>query len=448
LGQSFYHEETKDTKKCASIGFLSLLRALRFFVVCTSLACLDLALLVLLLVFTFFPSYSQEKKEPLGASLKRLKWDPAKQAAVEKDANPQKSPKGKAEGDVLRVETVLAVFDLLVLDQNRRPVEGLKKEDFIVTEEGAPQEIGTFAYGQDTKARSIVLILDYSGSQLPFLDNSLSAARNLIEQIRPMDEMAIVTDDIRLLIDFTSDKKALQNALDRFRQRVDVFQTLGKSQQYSSLFSVLREMVTTKERPIVLFQTDGDELNQLQSDEYLPPAQRMGKDRPYSFSDITRQALRVQATIYTVIPGLQVAGLPLERQLSRAKILHKQNVDARMDLLFQDPLVDANGQQVLIEAPVPPAQREFYQQIAERLALQQNAMRAAARLTGGASFFLERPAQAAGIYARILADINQRYVLGYYPAQAPQSGSLRAAKVEIRNHPEYTVRGRTSYYGR
>lgn len=408
----------------------------------------SLCWLMFLLVFAFLPSYSQEKKEPLGSSLKRLKWDPAKRAAVEKEADAKKAAKEKGNADVLRVETVLAVFDLLVLDQNRRPVEGLKKEDFIVTEEGAPQEIGTFAYGQDAKARSIVLLLDYSGSQLPFLDNSLSAARNLIEQLRPVDEMAIVTDDVRLLIDFTSDKKALQHALDRFRQRFDVFQTLGKSEQYSSLFSALRELVREKERPIILLQSDGDELNLLQADEYLPPAQRLGKDKPFSFSDILQQALRVQATIYTIIPGLQITGLPVERQLSRAKILHKQNVDAHMDHARPDPLLNSSGQEILIEEPVPSYQREYYQKIVDRLVVQQDALRAAARLTGGASYFFERPAQAANIYSRILADINQRYVLGYYPAQPPPRGTLRTAKVEIRNHPEYTVRGRTSYYAK
>jgi hypothetical protein len=47
---------------------------------------------------------------------------------------------------------------------------------------------------------------------------------------------------------------------------------------------------------------------------------------------------------------------------------------------------------------------------------------------------------------RILADINRRYVIGYYPSNKALDGKLRQTKVEVRGHPEYVVQGRRSYF--
>lgn len=49
--------------------------------------------------------------------------------------------------------------------------------------------------------RTIVLIIDYSGSQLPFIKNSVAAAKVLVDKLGPKDLMAIVTDDVELLLD-------------------------------------------------------------------------------------------------------------------------------------------------------------------------------------------------------------------------------------------------------
>jgi hypothetical protein len=58
---------------------------------------------------------------------------------------------------------------------------------------------------------------------------------------------------------------------------------------------------------------------------------------------------------------------------------------------------------------------------------------------------LEQPDQADKIYSNILAGMNLRYVLGYYPTNPAQDGKIRKLKIEVRNHPEYKVFGRESY---
>jgi hypothetical protein len=83
---------------------------------------------------------------------------------------------------------------------------------------------------------------------------------------------------------------------------------------------------------------------------------------------------------------------------------------------------------------------------AEDNAKLQEALAAVAPLSGGWTEFLERPAQAQGIYSRILSDISQRYIVGYYPTNKERDGKRRRISFTVKDHPEYTILGRRSYY--
>jgi len=60
--------------------------------------------------------------------------------------------------------------------------------------------------------------------------------------------------------------------------------------------------------------------------------------------------------------------------------------------------------------------------------------------------FLEEPSEADQIYSSILADINRRYIVGYYPTKKEHDGKRRKVEVSVRDHPEYKVVGRKWYY--
>ena len=124
-----------------------------------------------------------------------------------------------AEGapeEVVRVNTLMTLLDVTVTDAaGARFVEGLTKDDFVVVEDGVAQQLDTLTRGDDAVRlpRSFVLIIDWSASLLPYLDESLKAARALVEQLAPDDEMAVVTDDVKLVVGFTRDKRRLKSAL-------------------------------------------------------------------------------------------------------------------------------------------------------------------------------------------------------------------------------------------
>jgi hypothetical protein len=67
-------------------------------------------------------------------------------------------------------------------------------------------------------------------------------------------------------------------------------------------------------------------------------------------------------------------------------------------------------------------------------------------VSGGWADFLEVPAQADAIYSRIFSDINQRYIVGYYPTNKERDGKRRKIEFKVKGHPEYQVYGRLSYF--
>ena len=397
------------------------------------------ALLLAALVFASLVLASQSlpvdekrpKRPKFGSSLKRLQWDAAKRAAVEKTGETKAAD--SHPDDSIKLDTLLVAFDLLVVTgANQQIVKGLTKEDFIVTEDGGPQQVATFAMGDDaTLQRSIILIIDYSSSQAPYLQTSIEAARTLVNKLSSQDEMAIVTDDVEILVDFTRDKKRLISTLDKIRKRVFEKHGHGRSLQFTALFAALRELTDSKNsRPIIIFQTDGDEAAGFKDQ---PDAARFAFLRnkvssEYGLSDVYHEAERSRATIYSVVTSQRLIGLPSEEY-------EKQVAELFATRGFVRP-----GE------PVDPEQVSLMRLFGELFKQGQLATVRVATLTGGWTAWLERPDQAETIYSQILSDINHRYIIGYYPTSGSRDGKRRNVVIEVKGHPEYKIHGRTSYY--
>ena len=281
--------------------------------------------------------------------------------------------------------------------------------------------------------RSIVLIIDYSGSQRPFIENSVAAAKTLVDRLKPNDHMAIVTDDVALLVDFTKEKRKLKDGLDSLRKKAKSGRP-GRSEQYSALLATLKELVGAAERPIIIFQTDGDELDRLRNaNSSNIPATPHDQFKEYSLEDIYTTAEKTRTTIYAVIPGVRFAGVPPGEHVDRARTLFEK--------LFQSQQEWGGWRRSLT-----PTFEGYLRSRAQLSLRQQLALAGVAKLTGGWAEHLEEPGQAAGIYDRIFAGIERRYILTYYPTNTRRDGKLRRVDIKVRNHPEYTIWGKKSYY--
>jgi VWFA-related protein len=366
-----------------------------------------------------------------GEGLKRYERNAGKTPPGAQDA---RDAGGQPE-EVVRVNTLLTLLDVTVTDPGTgRFVEGLTKDDFVVVEDGAAQQLDTLTKGDDAARmpRSIVLIIDWSGSLLPYLDESIKAARALVDRLAPTDEMAVVTDDVKLVVGFTRDKKQLKSALDSLGKSAKRGWR-GRSKQFSALLATLKDLIDVeKKRPVVIFQTDGDESYNLQD----PPREGSNVAGVYYMSDIYAEVQRSRVKIYTLIPGEKLTGASEAELVERGRRMVRGYNEA-YGQYYKQYGVRRDYEQ-------PPD--EIVLLIAGRRARDQEAAARVADISGGWASFFERPEQAAEVYARILSDINQQYVIGYYPTNRERDGRLRRVRVEVRGHPEYVVRGRQSYY--
>lgn len=357
------------------------------------------------------------KKEEFGASLKRLEWNSRKQAAEEMKQGNQESGLAVGPGDVIKVETNLIVLDLFVTEQTQlRALTGLDKADFVVTEDGVTQQIAMFSVGDNPSLpRSVVLIVDFSSSLSRYLEKSIEAAKMLVNRLGPKDEMAIVNDEVELMVNFTKDKKRLKSALDSLKNRRRNPSSRG-SRQLSALFATLRELSSAGQgRPIIIIQSDGDEIMNLRDQQ--PRAEEQPSAYEFGLADIHAAVLGTRATIYTLIPGERLIGVPLEEARLR--------VGRSMNSTQEDRYINSI-------TPIRVRGQESITSVAD--------------ISGGWATWLESSERADELYERILADINQRYIIGYYPTNEERDGRLRNVRVEVRGHPEYVVHGRRSYY--
>ena len=118
--------------------------------------------------------------------------------------------------EIVKVDVDLVTIDALVLQKNTaRVVGGLKKEDFVLYEDGTKQEITHF--GQDSLPLSVLLLIDRGGCLDPFGSQVHRAASDAIARLKPADEVAVMSyhDTSRLLQGFTRDRALVEDALNQ-----------------------------------------------------------------------------------------------------------------------------------------------------------------------------------------------------------------------------------------
>src|SRR5437588_7207547 len=129
---------------------------------------------------------------------------------------PTPTPTPESDAEVVKVDVDLVTVDALVLQKTTaRIVGGLKKEDFVLYEDGAKQEITHFS--QDSLPLSVLLLIDRGGCLDPFSERVHRAAVEAVSRLKPVDEVAVMTyhDTTHLLQGFTRDRSLTEDALNR-----------------------------------------------------------------------------------------------------------------------------------------------------------------------------------------------------------------------------------------
>jgi len=333
--------------------------------------------------------------------------------------------------EVIRIDTDLVITEFNVRDRRGRRVSGLSPADFIVKEDGVPQKIEVFSSSgaSSVVGRSVILIIDYSNSQTPYLATSIAAAKTLISMLEPNDRMAIVSDDVELLVNFTSDKAELERQLNNLQERSDNGD-YGASRQFTAIYRAIGELFARDEkRPVVIFQTDGDEFPLI--------GQPVRTDLSKCSSDFDRLVAlerlieRSGTTVHSIIPGTRYDVLK--------EIGNSSDVAAAVETEIRSNPIFIRSNAGRPQAKLTPRFMNAWMRARLRDAA---AVKRIAKVSGGTANYLERPDQAEEVYRRILNEMNERYLVGYYPASPLRTGNRRSVRVTLRPGLDHKIFGR------
>lgn len=152
----------------------------------------------------------------------------------------------------IKVNTLLLNIPVIVSDRQGRNISGLKKDDFIITQNGEKQPIEFFS--DEYAPMNVAIIVDTSGSTRLIMGDIKKAARSFLKVLRPEDKAMVVGFDERIKIwsELTSDQKILEKAINRLQ-----IERVG-SYMYDVVDEVInKKFATVKGRKVIILLTDG-----------------------------------------------------------------------------------------------------------------------------------------------------------------------------------------------
>jgi VWFA-related protein len=170
-----------------------------------------------------------------------------------------------------KVETVLV--PTTVVDRKGRPVGGLKREHFRLTQDGKPIPIEYFATEADAPV-AIAFVLDVSGSmrQEERLDAAKRAIGGFVDVLRKRDTFGLIAfadAQVTWITEFTADRAV-------FKKRLGVQEALGQTALFDALAACPR-MVDAEiqaRKAIVLFSDGLDNASQLEAQRAIQLARQ------------------------------------------------------------------------------------------------------------------------------------------------------------------------------
>lgn len=279
----------------------------------------------------------------------------------------QDAARPEGPGPILKVDVSLVNLTATVLDGAGRPRPGLKKDDFVVYEDGVPQEIAVFSNAEDIPV-SLGIVFDTSGSMVDKIEEVGDAVVHLINLVNPEDEIFVMrfSTDVSLVQNFTSDRRRLQRAVKDLQAR-------GSTALYDAVVEGLQVTRNGKhQRKALLVITDGNDTS--------------SKMRLKETVDL---AVRSELPIYNLGIGHGERG-----SFGHLPDLFRDTVD--VDALLA--LSDATGGKTFVLQG--PHQKGGVDQI-DRACLE------------------------------VAAELRQQYALGYYPRRGRTDGNYRRIEVEV-----------------
>ena len=271
----------------------------------------------------------------------------------------------------IKVNVPLVNVDVLVTTKNGQFVPGLKKDNFRIFEDGAPQQISTFNVSK--APITAVLLVEFASTNYVFLLDALRASYSFANTLKKDDWIAVSYYDMQphILVDFTQDKRAVYGALNQMR-----IPGFSETNLFDALYDTLDRLDRVEGKKYVILITTGyDSFSKLTLDK------------------ITKKIKDTKdVTIFPVSVG-QILRL-MGGGHNRGAGIHA----SEMDYLQAD-----------------------------------NEMRNFAAMTGGRAYFPRFEGELPELFGDISNDIRNQYSLSYHPTNNKLDGTYRKLKVQVVN---------------
>lgn len=374
-----------------------------------------------------------------GTAQEQNKQRPRRVSGNENQSTPTGSPVAATEdvdeGDVVRVETQLVSVPAVIKNNSGRPLPGLRRENFLVYEDGKLQSIANF--GTTEAPFEIALLLDTSGSTRADVALIRQAATVFINSLRSGDRVAIVgfnteerasgpTATVDVLSELTANRQALQKAI----------QNLGSANGtpfYDALDRVARVVFRDEPREeirgrrAVVALTDGVDSS--------------------SDSDFTAARARLtSAGIACYFIQVNTEDFVEDRLLKDCADDGRLSLSAKQLKRYRAIFVPRASSDEFTDF-CRMGQFERMQISRDLYNLARREMNDLAKASGGKNFVAASLQDARAAFAQVANEIGTQYSLGYYPTNKARDGKFRAIRIEVRGIPDKAeVRAREGYY--
>jgi Ca-activated chloride channel homolog len=279
----------------------------------------------------------------------------------------------------------LITVPAIVMDRNGRYVANLRKEDFLIYENGVEQNLSSFMSVE--KPFTVALMLDMSGSTRYQLDQIREAANTFVNRLRLNDRMMVVTFDGKInLLTEVADVRAIRQS------KMHIPAVTDGTVLYDAVAFTLKRMAQVPGRKAIVLMTDGVDQNSVATLQS-------------TIAGISEQ----DVLIYTV----QYNTLPQFRQ--RLSVIKNEK-----------------------------ARRKVEQRLLKGYATSEPYLRTLAEKTGGRFYKADDLREVGPAFEAITSELGVQYSLGYYPKENSTGGTERTIKVRVR-YANLVVRTRDSY---
>lgn len=323
--------------------------------------------------------------------------------------------------ETIKVDTTLVTVPVTAMDNQGRFIPNLKKSDFRLYEDGVEQEIESF--GSVEVPFNVVLLMDTSGSTEEKLAEIQQAAVTFVEQLRPEDQVMVVSfdEDVHIDCEFTSDRSRLRRA---------IYRTFpgGSTKLFDAVDLVITERLNRIQgrKAIVLF-TDGKDTSS-----------RLATGRS-TIARVEESDILVYPIHYdTLDMRIYGPGMPDPRS--------RRGGGNNWPFPIPDPRNRRWPFDPMINYQYPQGGGGQNGQRGRNTGKMngENYLRALADASGGRMFYAESISNLSQAFSSIAEELRHQYTLSYYPTNPANNGEWKQVKVRS-TQPGVVIRAKDGY---